>query len=81
MIEGIEPLCTSKMVYEHLRMSKSNWYKLVKEGKAPQPVEFSDRGDRWRHSDIKEYMADPKGYAEKLKIKNQKETQNAKHAS
>ena len=39
-------------VLEIIPISKSSWWKGVKEGKYPKPVKLSERTSAWRQSDI-----------------------------
>lgn len=36
----------------HLRISRSLWWRWVKEGRAPQGIKLSARCTRWRASDV-----------------------------
>lgn len=37
-------------------MSRSNWWKLVKDGKAPKGIKLSPRITVWKKADIHEYL-------------------------
>ena len=43
-----------KQILEFLPMSKTIWYKRVKDGKAPQPTKLGARISVWRVEDIRE---------------------------
>jgi len=38
-------------------MSRSAWYRLIAEGKAPQPLRFGRRCSRWLAADIQAFLA------------------------
>ncbi|MAF31479.1 MAG: transcriptional regulator [Magnetococcales bacterium] len=43
-------------VLDILQISKSTWWKMVSEGKAPKPVKLSVRCAAWRVKDIQEFV-------------------------
>nr|BFD58953.1 hypothetical protein CKG001_10600 [Bdellovibrio sp. CKG001] len=45
-------------VLQSLRVSRSQLYKLMSEGKAPKPVESYHRKSVWRRDQIEKYLQD-----------------------
>lgn len=41
-----------KEVLKIIPVSKSTWWKWIREGKAPQPIHLGTRCTFWRHSDL-----------------------------
>lgn len=51
-----EPLSFLRLpqVLDRVPVSKSTWWKGIRDGKFPQPVKLSTRTSAWRRSDIDE---------------------------
>lgn len=45
-----------------LPIGRETWRKLVRAGKAPQPIRLSETCIVYRNEDIHRYLADPLGY-------------------
>ena len=45
-----------KHVLQFVRVSRSNWWQGVKEGRYPQPLKLSERVTVWRASDIRDLI-------------------------
>ena len=62
-------LLNAEQLAEMLNMSKRQWARYVKDGRAPQPIRLSRRFVRWRLSDIDKWINELEtervGYAEK----------------
>lgn len=55
-------LITDKDVAHLIGASRSWPWKLVKDGKFPEPIRLSSRCTRWRLSDVRQWMSDPQGW-------------------
>ena len=55
-------LITDKEVAHLIGASRSWPWKLVQEGKFPEPIRLSSRCTRWRLSDVRKWMSDPQGW-------------------
>lgn len=62
-------LITDKEVAYLLGASRSWPWKLVQDGKFPEPVKLSSRCTRWRLSDVRKWMLDPQGW-QTIKVSN-----------
>ncbi|CAJ0732864.1 MULTISPECIES: helix-turn-helix transcriptional regulator [Ralstonia] len=45
-----------------LPFSRETWRKLVRDGKAPQPIRIGDRCTVWKNADIHAWLASPNTY-------------------
>ena len=45
-----------------LPFSRETWRKLVREGKAPQPIHIGERCTVWKNAEIHAWLADPASY-------------------
>ncbi|WP_345797154.1 AlpA family phage regulatory protein [Castellaniella sp. MT123] len=61
-IDDGDRLITDREVSRLLGASRSWPWKLVRDGRFPQPIRLSARCTRWRLSDVRAYMADPQGW-------------------
>ncbi|MBW2187062.1 MAG: AlpA family phage regulatory protein [Deltaproteobacteria bacterium] len=52
----IERFLRIKQLLEIVPLGKSTVWKLVAEGKFPQPIKLSERCTAWRESDIQQWM-------------------------
>lgn len=52
----IDPLLRLPQVLQLIPVSRSTWWKWVKDGKAPKGIKIGDRVTAWRQSDVKELM-------------------------
>lgn len=43
-------------VLKRVPVSRSTWWRWVKEGKAPQPIKLSEKVTVWRSNDIDEFI-------------------------
>lgn len=50
-----------------LPMGRETWRKLVRAGKAPQPVRFSETCVAYRNEDMHRFLADPLNFAAEAK--------------
>ena len=55
-------LITDKEVAHLIGASRSWPWKLVQDGKFPEPIRLSSRCTRWRLSDVRKWMSDPQGW-------------------
>jgi prophage regulatory protein len=51
-------LLRDKQVIEMLSISRSNWWRGVREGRYPQPIKLGPRTTCWRESDILKLIED-----------------------
>lgn len=56
MANSINGLIRLSEVLKLVPVSKSTWWKMVSEGKAPQPVKPSERCTAWKASDIQDFI-------------------------
>jgi len=45
-----------------LPFSRETWRKLVRDGRAPQPIRMGERCTVWRNADVHAWLADPANY-------------------
>lgn len=55
-LEASDRLLRLGEVLDRVGLSKTVWYRLVKDGRAPTPLKPSTRLARWRESDINAWI-------------------------
>lgn len=58
MQHEIDPLLRLPAVLQVYPVSRSQWWAMIRKGKAPRPVKLSARCSAWRTSDIQRLIAE-----------------------